>query len=122
MYKDIKTQPTPAKELMLEVKKLTGRKESTIRKWLDGSSRPDKETCHKLKEAMGMSLDLLTIEYYNRLNQPTKAQIFRKRIEEVAHKSPMTVSRYVLGTSIPDALTQAVIADELNTSATILFH
>jgi hypothetical protein len=121
MYKNIKAQPTPAKELILEVERLTGRKESAIRKWLDGSTRPDDEIRIKLEEAMGMSLDILTIEYYNRLNQPTNAQTFRKRIGKVACKSPSTVLRYVLGSTMPDALTQAVIAKEFNTSISTLF-
>jgi hypothetical protein len=121
MYKSIKAQPTPAKELILEVERLTGRKESAIRKWLDGSSRPDEETCHKLQEATGMSLDSLIVEYYNRLNKPTGAQSFRKRIEKVTHKSSTTVLRYVSGSTMPDALTQAVIAKEFNTSISTLF-
>jgi hypothetical protein len=121
MYKIIKAQPTPAQELILEIEKVTGRKEATIRKWIDGRAYPDNEINIRLEVVMGMSINNIIAEYSNRLQKPTKAQIFRKRIEKVTHKSPITVLRYVLGSTTPDALTQSVIANEFNTSISTLF-
>jgi len=120
-YKDLKALPTPAKELILEIAKLTGRKESAIRKWLDGSSRPAESTCAMIEQELGRLFDSLIEEYYKKLQEPTRAQLFRQRLEEITHKSQITVLRYVQGVVVPDTLTQSVIAKELNTSASILF-
>jgi hypothetical protein len=121
MYKIIRAQPTPAQELILEIEKVTGRKEAAIRKWLDGRAYPDNEIIILLEAVMGKSLNTIIAEYSNRLQKPTKAQTFRKRIEKATRKSPITVLRYVLGSSTPDALTQSVIANEFNTSISTLF-
>jgi hypothetical protein len=121
IYKSLKAQPTPAKKLILEVASLTGRKESAIRKWLDGSVRPDASTCTTIEHEMGMPFDNLIKEYYHRLQEPTQAQVFRQQLAEVTQKSPITILRYVTGITIPDALTRSVIAKELNTPISILF-
>jgi transcriptional regulator with XRE-family HTH domain len=120
-YKELKNEPTPAKQLILDVIKLTGRKESAIRKWLDGSARPDESTCLTIEQGMRMTFDAVIKEYYDRLNLPTSATKFRRRIEVVTHRSKITVMRYVQGVIIPDALTQSVIAKELNTTVSTLF-
>jgi hypothetical protein len=120
-YKELKAQPTPAKKLILEIEELTGRKESAIRKWLDGSSRPDASTCSVIEQGMNKTLDTLVVEYYQRCSEPTMAQEFRSKLEEITHKSAVTILRYVQGITMPDALTQSVIAKELKTSVNILF-
>jgi hypothetical protein len=120
-YDALKAQPTPAKELVLSVMQLSGRKESSIRKWLDGSTRPDEATIAKIEDGMKMPFDTLIVEYYRRRKLPTAASSFRRRIKNITHKSEITVARYVQGIIVPDRLTQTVIAQELNTPVQILF-
>jgi heterodisulfide reductase subunit A-like polyferredoxin len=74
-----------------------------------------------IEQQLGTTLDSLIEEYYKKLQEPTRAQLFRQKLEEITHKSQITVLRYVQGVVVPDALTQSVIAKELNTSASILF-
>ena len=121
LYELLKSEPTPAMELILAVGEVTGRKESAIRKWLDGSARPDAETCANIERKMEMTLDTLVVEYHRRIKQPTPALLFRKRLESATHKSKITILRYVNGITMPDELTKITIADELNTPVSVLF-
>ena len=120
-YENFRKQPTAAKELILDVGKVTGRKESAIRKWLDGSTIPDEHIRSLIEEEMNMSIDSLVNEYYRRLKLPSPALYFRQRIAKATHKSSITVMRYVRGLSKPDELAKDAISKEFNTPISILF-
>lgn len=59
--------------------------------------------------------------YAKRPPLPTPRKEFIRRMADVTKKSEATVKMWVIGRQIPDALTQAVLAKELNVPVATLF-
>ena len=120
-YNRLQMCPTPAKNLILEIMNITGRKESTVRKWLYGSTRPDKATCAAIEIATNNSFEDIIEDYHCRTMVPSPAQAFRERIQKTTNKSMDSIVRYLNGKSVPDYPTKKIISEEFNTPISILF-
>jgi hypothetical protein len=59
--------------------------------------------------------------YAKRPPLPTPRKEFVRRMADVTKKSEATVKMWVIGRQVPDALTQEVLAKELNVPAEVLF-
>jgi hypothetical protein len=121
IYSKAKERPTPAQELIMQITEISGYKEITIRKWIDGSSCPTPQVRAIIEAKLNKSIDQIIVEYYERVKQPTAAMLICNRIQKATHKSSSTVRRYANGISDPDSLSKAAIAEEFNTPISILF-
>ena len=121
LYKEIRGLPSPAYELITELIVLTGRKECTVRKWLDGSIIPPQCVRDEIQKEMNLSFNELINEYYNRVNKKPYATQFIEYLMSITGKSLPSIKRYLLGTANPDISTKKLISNALETPIEILF-
>lgn len=59
LYKEEMAKPTPAKEFLNEICKITNRSEITVRLWVSGKVQPEPLVQKVLGEALNISPDVL---------------------------------------------------------------